>query len=555
MYYCYSRISTAAQKETSLEVQEAFLIRQAELLNSPYRIVREIGSGKNVEGRPQLQDLIRSVTRGDIVGCYDNSRFGRNTEENLRIAREFAEKGTRVQIGGRLLDPDNPDDELSFSLESAISTYQRKNQNKKAKASIDLKRQSGDMIITGAFYGYELRRSRGKTSAIPVEEEVRNINYVFNAFIQGVDIYTISQTIKLHPNRVRNIINEPLYIGKYFIDKEMSKGKSSHPERIVEENLMNSNVYQPIVDENIFWEANRIYKMSHKPRDYSYRNSCHELTGIFHAHCCGAGYVRSRNFCYKRAYEYYAATNHRVSCTAGKKGRLLRSDYLETVSRLMILVALNSNVETAAFFSEQRDILYSTAGELRKEIKAKEKEIKGVQEKIDKLLDVMSESDMDMSLFKNKIDKLNTEQLSLKEELESMRKTLIIKEGSIDELIEAENLNSIDQFINDTIIVRRSFYERYVKSAIVYPDRFEVLFINGKKFIVYKRKRRFMTTARFDMYFNDERQSSGTFDLERGTVEFDQIRRTDNVEPEFNDWINKYQNGIAEKVNQLMKKF
>lgn len=133
MLYGYSRISTAGQKETSLEVQDRFHKQLAESLNQKFTSVREIGSGKDTN-RPELQKLLTKVKENDCVSFYDNSRLGRNTEENIKIAKVFNAKGVKVYVTGREFKIDQATDELTFALESAISTYQRKLQNSKAKA-------------------------------------------------------------------------------------------------------------------------------------------------------------------------------------------------------------------------------------------------------------------------------------------------------------------------------------------------------------------------------------------------------------------------------------
>ena len=55
----------------------------------------------------------------------------------------------------------DPNDELSLSIESAISTYQRKNQNLKSRIGMDTVKAKGDWIFTGRLYGYKVDYVRG----------------------------------------------------------------------------------------------------------------------------------------------------------------------------------------------------------------------------------------------------------------------------------------------------------------------------------------------------------------------------------------------------------
>ena len=82
MYYGYARVSTVEQNDTSIEVQLEFLKHQAEEIGESFTPKYEKASGKDVEGRDVLKSLLLSLKYGDILGVYDNSRVGRNTEEN-----------------------------------------------------------------------------------------------------------------------------------------------------------------------------------------------------------------------------------------------------------------------------------------------------------------------------------------------------------------------------------------------------------------------------------------------------------------------------------------
>lgn len=96
-----------------------------------FKGVTEKGSGKSIDTRPVFQDLLTKLKPGDIIGVYDNSRFGRNTEDNLRVARELGSRGVILDVGGRFYSPADPSEKLMFSVESSVSTYQREVQNAK----------------------------------------------------------------------------------------------------------------------------------------------------------------------------------------------------------------------------------------------------------------------------------------------------------------------------------------------------------------------------------------------------------------------------------------
>ena len=545
-YYGYVRVSTYEQglKGVSLEVQEKFLKNRAQTLGANFILQREVESGKDLEGRPILTKLIKTLEEGDILGTYDESRLSRNTSDSIRIATALAGKGAILEIGGKTVNVEDPTSELGYVINSAIAQYQRKIQNAKAKASMQLKRDCGDYVVSGALYGYDLKRKRGKTTATINQDEAKVIKYIYDAFIKGKTISTISRVTNLRIGRVRAILLNPFYIGKYMSEPV---DRFVHPEQVTEDLLIKSNIYPPIIDEDIYWKVNRLYQKNHKPKDYSYRKSIHLLTGVYHGACCNCGlmYVSVAS-----GRNYYATTHHSVNCTL-KARYCVREKDLEHISKAIMLTTLKSGIEVAEFYAEQRNLLYGTIEETREKILDKEKELKTNQTKINRLIDLAAESDIEVELFKEKINKLKKEESDIKNELTSLRITVRAQEGSIEELIESENEESIDEFLTGDNEMKRNFYLRHIKSAVIYEDRIEVLFSNLKKFIVQRKKTRSPkeTILPFEMQFKGKKQAKGEINLTDGTIKF----KFSKAKDEFDKYVNEYYSKVAEEVNEIIK--
>jgi hypothetical protein len=105
VFYGYARVSTIGQNDTSIEAQLEYLRLQAESLGIPFHPYSEKKSGKNLTDRDVLPMLIEKSREGDVLAVYDNSRLGRNTEENLNIVKLLHKKGVKVQINSKLVDP------------------------------------------------------------------------------------------------------------------------------------------------------------------------------------------------------------------------------------------------------------------------------------------------------------------------------------------------------------------------------------------------------------------------------------------------------------------
>lgn len=547
-YYGYLRVSTEAQgqKETSLIVQEQYLQKQAELLSLDFVARKEVQSGKNLDGRSVLTELLKTLGEGDILGVYDDSRLSRNTEDSIKIAAALANRGAKLQIGGKFVDVENPTDEFAYIINSAVAQYQRKIQNAKARASQQLKRESGNHIVCGSFFGYTLQKKKGKTTATINPDEARKVRYIYDAFLKDKNIKSIAIAVGTSTTRVKDILTNPLYMGKF----SLAKGKrTKDPNLITDDTLIKSNVYPPIIDEDTFWKAVQRYKKFHKPRDYAYRKSLHVLTGVYKSSCCGIGLV----FSHYTPYSYYCTTNHSIKCVSRTRHQVRETD-LELMTQAIMLITLKSGIEVSAFYAEQRNLLYGTIQEVKEKIIDKEKELKNNGLKLQRLLNLATETDVPASVFQSKINEIKKEEDEIKNEIVALRATVAAQEGSIEELIEAENEESIEEFLEGDNEQKRNFYIRHIKSAVVYEDHFEVLFTNLKRFIIEKRTTRSpkFTRARFEMFFGNEEQASGFIDLTNGTVSFNPVEVTDVVTKETADYLNNYYKKLADEVNEMV---
>lgn len=545
-YYGYVRVSTVTQglKETSLEVQEAYLRKQAEDLGMNFILKREVESGKNLEGREVLTQLLKTLTQDEVLGVYDDSRLSRNTSDSIKIAAALANKGAKLQISGKFIDVDNPTDEFTYIINSAVAQYQRKIQNAKAKASIQLKRNRGDFICSSCFYGYELVKKRKKTIAVIKEDEARVIRYIHDAFQHNKSILSIAKAVGFNAVRVKDILVNPLYMGWFYLGNE---NKAKKPELITQDLLIKSNIYPAIIDENTYWNTLSKYKKFHKPRDYAYRQSVHVCSGVYRSACCGIGLVYGD---YSGDLHYYATTNHRASCKSRKRYFVRVSD-LELISQAIMLLTLKSGIEVAMFYAEQRNLLYGSVQEVKDKIDAKEMELAKNAKKLQRLVDLAAETDIGVDVFKEKITEIKKEEKDIKDEISILRITVAAQEGSIEELIEAENEDSIDEFLYGDNEQRRNFYMSHMKSAIVYEDRIEVQFTNLKQFVIEKRKTRSPKEIKssFTMYFGGEEQAKGYIYLTDGHVEFIPVEGDDFVQ-----YSNNYYKQLAAEVNKMILK-
>ena len=93
------------------------------------RVFEEKASGKNIDGRPVLKEMMGFLREGDHLYIHEMSRLGRNTRDLLNLLNDITDKGVTLHFWKEQLvfskDENNPVSNLLFSLLSAISTFER----------------------------------------------------------------------------------------------------------------------------------------------------------------------------------------------------------------------------------------------------------------------------------------------------------------------------------------------------------------------------------------------------------------------------------------------
>lgn len=94
----YTRVSTKMQVEKgiSLEAQENELIEYCEKNGYDYKVFPDEGiSGKSINKREKLQELLNNLDNFDMVLCYKLSRISRSVKDMSNMLDKFQKTNTR----------------------------------------------------------------------------------------------------------------------------------------------------------------------------------------------------------------------------------------------------------------------------------------------------------------------------------------------------------------------------------------------------------------------------------------------------------------------------
>jgi DNA invertase Pin-like site-specific DNA recombinase len=132
----YARVSTTEQ---SLDRQiDELKAAGAEMTYS------EVGSGKKGAERPQWEELLRSLRKGDTLMVTELSRLGRSTSQLSALADDLSERKVSLKILNLGIDTGTAAGKLVYSIIAAVAEMER------------------DLLIERTNSGLAASRARGR---------------------------------------------------------------------------------------------------------------------------------------------------------------------------------------------------------------------------------------------------------------------------------------------------------------------------------------------------------------------------------------------------------
>jgi DNA invertase Pin-like site-specific DNA recombinase len=134
-------------------------------------------SGKDTN-RPELKLLIEYARHGDVIHVHDISRMARNTEDLLRLVKEFTEQGISLKFHKEHLEfngENNPMQQLMLTMLGGIYQFER------------------SMILERQREGIAIAKAKGKYLGKPVNEVLHN--QIRELFSQGVNKSQIAKQL------------------------------------------------------------------------------------------------------------------------------------------------------------------------------------------------------------------------------------------------------------------------------------------------------------------------------------------------------------------------
>ena len=252
MFYIYVRPTWGTCTDYSLIA----LKKTAEDLREPYKIYDDVSSFNHKD----LIQLLKEIKAGDYVGFWSYSSLSHDKEEMKEITATIKNKGAKIIC-------------IQDSQEYMEGFYQYV--AKEGQKYLNIYRQQGDYESSHNIFGYT---KKGYQKYVVNETEAKVIKYIFKEAEKGKAVSAIARDLEkkkfngskfpLLGSKVNNILKQPLYIGQYTKTNLHQLGVRNVyelDEETLKNELIKSNLYPQIINEELWWTVYRNYREKKTP--------------------------------------------------------------------------------------------------------------------------------------------------------------------------------------------------------------------------------------------------------------------------------------------------
>lgn len=298
-------------------------------------------SGKNIEGRPQFQQMLSDIAKNrdiDYVIVYNMSRFARNAADALTTLQKLKSYNVSLYVIKEGIDSTTRMGEAMFSFASIFADLERDNIRENTTAGRYQKARNGLWNGAQAPFGYRL--DNGKLVIQEGEAEV--VRIIFDRYVHTPDgIHRIAVWLNEHgykkeprgngkyvffsPGTLKNILDNPVYTGKIAYGRRRMKlvegsNNEFHPVRQGKEDWqISEGQHEAIVSPELFKEVQKRREAESTPFPRKRTDHVNLLTGLLVCPVCGRKMIATNTRGKVKKDGSLGKETHAYSCKYSKK--------------------------------------------------------------------------------------------------------------------------------------------------------------------------------------------------------------------------------------------
>lgn len=385
-------------------------------------------SGTQSDNRDEFQRMISDATKGliDIIITKSISRFAGNIMDTLKYVRRLKDENVAIIFEKENINTLTMNGEMLLTILSSLAQQESESLSANTKMGMKMKMKRGEIVGNQRCLGYDYDK---ETKMIYInEEEAKTVRYIFDRYISGTGCFVIAQELTAMgaitkkgntqwvDTSVRGIITNEKYkgdllMGKTFTVDPISKRRLDNFGE--EEKYYIENHHEPIISREQFDKAQEI--LSKRSKNFNQgRQSKYSLKYTFSSmmKCsyCGGNITRRRwhSGTNKQKDVWFCVTAIRKSKESCPECKAVEEIIIENAFVKAFNILCTDNKTVVEEFLENVEHGLKTRDN-KKLINKMDSEIRNIELKINKLLDLHLEDKVDKITYEEKYSKLREE--------------------------------------------------------------------------------------------------------------------------------------------------
>ncbi|MDU2239745.1 MAG: recombinase family protein [Paenibacillus sp.] len=442
----YARVSTEEQAEfgysidAQLDTLRAYCNLHQKVIVGEY-VDRGV-SGKSIEGRYELQKLLRDAKQGlfDEVLVWKINRISRRTIDLLKIVEELGQQRITFRSFSENFETETAMGKFALQMLGAVGELERNTIVDNVRMGMKQRARSGQWN-GGKVLGYRSsqavrgQRHRKDSTLEIVPEEAAIVRKIFELYASGKGLKAIANQINreghttkrgnaFSTDSIKQIILNPVYVGKIrYLQHEnwnerRRKGKNATP-------MLEDGGHEPIISEEL-WEKVQLLQKSKAVTTSRTFDGKYTLTGLLRCPQCGAEMVASRTVNNLKdgsriVRRYYSCGNFKSKGSSVCSANSVKADYAESFVYQRLKEVINNERILADVISVMNQDRKGNTAPLQEELKAIHQKVESIEGKRQKYFGLFEDELVDRETLANRLEELKAEKerlLARKSEIE-----------------------------------------------------------------------------------------------------------------------------------------
>ena len=457
-------------------------------------IYEEVVSGDSIEGRPQIQALLRAIEGRSYTGvfCMDIDRLARgDTIDQGIIARAFRMSGTKIITPKKEYDPNSEFDEEYFEFELFMARREFKIIGRRIQRGRIESAKEGRFIGSTAPYGYKkvkIKNDKGYTLE-PNPEEAKAVQLIYDLYLHGDGKIVIARKLdaagvksrsgnKWSSASVVNILKNPVYIGKVRwgyrkYTKELTNGTVQKHREKNEECVFVDGLHPPLITEADFNKAQELLKKRYCPPKRPDAELKNPLAGVIFCGKCGATMTRLGEN--KRSRCATLKCSNRYCDTVASKLYLVEQTVIEFLENWIREYKISVEKSAPLPSSSAVELLHQSLAELIAELETLKKQVNNTYDLLEQGIYTPEVFKERSAVLTQKLADIEQAIASKKDEIKELENNIAIHNNFIPhfEALLAVYCKSADIAEKNQLmkaLVRRITYTKSVRNTRSNPD-------------------------------------------------------------------------------------